>query len=479
MKRLIVFLIIYSIMFYPNFLPGDEQNIKSVLAVLDLTGKNVSKNEASIITGFIQESLFKKSKYKLVERTQVEKILKEQSFQADVCDITCAVKIGKQLAANKVLIGTVGLLGNVYTIQLKIIDIESNEIEKIESIRAKCDIGELPDYIEELVQKMMGSIIAQKVKEVKTEIKPEVKEETDKKTASEKIEIKPVKNVIEKPGLKKKKKKFPVFLVFVGVAAVVAAILFMGKKKKPEDPPVDNEAKVANEIYNAISWANISSGEFKMGDNFDDDNFLDDEPVHTVYLDSYSIAKHEMTFELYDKYCDVTGKTRLGDEGWGRGTRPVINVSWDEAKAFCDWLSQKTGKNIHLPTEAQWERAARGTDQRKYPWGNSTPFCSQCNFYGYDCYFGKSMPVGSYPSAGVNGLYDMAGNVDELCSDWYSNSYYSSSTYSNPQGPSSGSQRVTRGGNWWDDEFDINSYQRGSCYPDSKSYRKGFRIAMD
>lgn len=105
------------------------------------------------------------------------------------------------------------------------------------------------------------------------------------------------------------------------------------------------------------------------------------------------------------------------DEDWGRKNRPVIFVSWDDASAYCQWLSQKTGLRFNLPTEAQWEKAARGNDQRKYPWGNQEPDKNLANF-GFD--IDKTTPVDSYPAgASPFGLLDMAGNVWEWCSDWY------------------------------------------------------------
>lgn len=241
-------------------------------------------------------------------------------------------------------------------------------------------------------------------------------------------------NVIAVQSSKPKKKKFPWLLVAGGVIAVGVVVALLLIKKK--DNINDYDTSVLG-----IEWSQIPAGEFKMGDNFNE-GFPWERPVHTVYLDTYYISKYEVTFDQYDKYCEETGKGRPYDEGWGQGTRPVINVSWIDARGFCDWLSEKTGKNIHLPTEAQWEKAARGTDQRRYPWGNGEPSCSRINYRYCN---GKTMPVGSYPS-GVSpyGIHDMAGNVWEWCSDWYSSSYYSSSPYKNPTGPSHGSGRVLR-----------------------------------
>lgn len=229
-------------------------------------------------------------------------------------------------------------------------------------------------------------------------------------------------------------------------------------------------------LSNMIAWVDVPAGWFKMGDNFDE-GWWWEKPVHNVYLSGYYISKYEVTFELYDIFCDATGCEKPDDHGWGRGQRPVINVTWFDAKDFCDWLSDKTGKDIHLPTEAQWEKAARGTDQRRYPWGNSAPNNNRAN---YNENVGKTMPVGSYP-AGISfyGAYDMAGNVWEYCLDWYDPNYYSYSPSHNPQGPSSGSKRVTRGGSWHTTTKLIRSIDRNSCLPYNSTHLFGIRICME
>lgn len=225
-----------------------------------------------------------------------------------------------------------------------------------------------------------------------------------------------------------------------------------------------------------IEWIHIPAGEFQMGDNFNL-GANDEKPVHTVYLDDYKISKHEVTFEMYDKFCEEKNRFKPDDKGWGRRNRPVINVSWDNARAFCDWLSEKTGKDIHLPTEAQWEKAARGTDKRKYPWANSEPTCSEANYYG--C-FEKTKAVGCHPS-GVSpyGVHDMAGNVWEWCSDWYSSRYYANSPRNNPTGPGSGSGRVGRGGGWFSYPWSLRSTARFRFHPTYRSSNLGFRLAQD
>lgn len=277
--------------------------------------------------------------------------------------------------------------------------------------------------------------------------------------------VKGEKRIIEGPA-KKRKKKFPWLLVAGGAAAVVVAILLLKKKKS-----LDYDVEILG-----IEWLDIPAGDFQMGNNFGN-GFRDERPVHTVYLDAYKISKYEVTFEQYDKFSEETGYRKPNDFGWGRGKRPVVDVSWEDARAFCDWLSQKTGKNIHLPTEARWEKAARGTDQREYPWGNTTPSCDFANYKG--C-IGRTMPVGSYPP-GVSpyGAHDMAGNVWEWCSDWYDSAYYTISPPNNPTGPASGSKRVVRGGAWDAEADDIRSLNREDSAPANAGGHTGFRLCQN
>ena len=279
-------------------------------------------------------------------------------------------------------------------------------------------------------------------------------------------------NVIAVQSSKGKKKKFPWLLVVGGVIVVGVVVALLLIKKKDNNNGSD-ESDYDTSVL-GIEWVQIPAGEFKMGDNFNE-GYSSELPVHTVYLDTYYISKNEVTFYQYDSFCEATGRSKPNDEGWGRGTRPVINVSWDDAKAFCNWLAEKTGKNIHLPTEAQWEKAARGTDQRRYPWGNGNPSCNRVN---YNYCNGKTMPVGSSPS-GVSpyGIHDMAGNVWECCSDWYSSSYYSSSPYKNPTGPSHGSIRVLRGGGWYNPTWYCRASFRNDYRPSYRANNVGFRLA--
>lgn len=292
----------------------------------------------------------------------------------------------------------------------------------------------------------------------------------DKKVPSE--EEKPVIKTTSATEKKPKKRSNVIIFVIAGVVVIggIVIALLLGKKKSGE------ETTPSGPTSENIEWVRISEGSFKMGDNFNEGD-LDEIPFHTVHLDTYYISKYEVTFSQYDEFCNATGRSKPGDEGWGRGARPVINVSWDDAKAFCDWLSSKTGENIHLPTEAQWEKASRGTDMRRYPWGDSSPTSSLAN---YKNSVGKTMPVGSYPS-GVSpyGIHDMAGNVWEYCSDWYDSNYYRISPGSNPQGPLSGTLRVVHGGSWINYKGDLRCAARSQIFPTSRGNSMGFRLCKE
>jgi formylglycine-generating enzyme required for sulfatase activity len=182
----------------------------------------------------------------------------------------------------------------------------------------------------------------------------------------------------------------------------------------------------------------IPAGSFMMG-NPSGEGEGNEHPQHKVSVDSFYMGKYEVTFEQYDIFCQQTGRSTPSNSGWGRGNRPVINVSWNDAVAFCDWLSKMTGKKYRLPTEAEWEYACRAGTNSKYSFGNST---GDLGLYGwYDGNSGgKTHPVGSL-RPNPWGLHDMHGNVFEWCSDWYGSNYYSSSPSRNPKGPSCDSRR--------------------------------------
>ncbi|MFH0801630.1 MAG: SUMF1/EgtB/PvdO family nonheme iron enzyme [bacterium] len=239
-------------------------------------------------------------------------------------------------------------------------------------------------------------------------------------------------------------------------------------------PSVITNAKDGSELIM------IPAGEFIMGSN----DYEDEKPPHRVYLSAYYIGKYEVTNEQFAKFINATGYNARGS--WknyynsGTADHPVVCVSWNDAQAYCKWAS------LRLPTEAEWEKAARGTDGRKYPWGDEWDE-GRCNWFQgpqlpgiVSIYQGRGpLSVGSFSSgSSPYGCLDMAGNVWEWCADWYGEKYYSQSLSSDPQGPSSGSYRVLRGGSWGDDgTINLRCANRLRNRLDNWSGNNGFRVA--
>lgn len=239
----------------------------------------------------------------------------------------------------------------------------------------------------------------------------------------------------------------------------------------------------------------IPAGEIMMGSlPSEEGRFTSEGPVHQVYLDRYLIGEKEVTVRQWRKFIEDTSykwnKWSLLKEYAPADNHPIVFVTWDDAQAFCRWLSRKEGKTYRLPTEAEWEKAARGGLQgKKYPWGDEPPDGTQCNFAdkSTDFYwsdnkvddgYAYTAPVGSFPPNGY-GLYDMAGNAWEWCQDRFDWDYYKHSPMRNPKGPSSGIDRVMRGGSWCNDATIIRCAFRGFIFPIVPSHPRGFRLAMD
>ncbi|MEI6613822.1 MAG: SUMF1/EgtB/PvdO family nonheme iron enzyme, partial [Chrysiogenales bacterium] len=228
-------------------------------------------------------------------------------------------------------------------------------------------------------------------------------------------------------------------------------------------------------FFNRTIIVHIPAGNFTVGSPGGQGN-EDEHPAHKVYISDFWLGKYEVTFEQYDFFCRETGRSLPGDEGWGRGNRPVINVSWEDAVSYCQWLTKQAARNFRLPSEAEWEKAAR----TKYPWGSSAPTVKNVNMKGSGDGFPFSAPVGSFPSGESHyGVLDMAGNVWEWIADWYGAEYFGKSPQRDPRGPLLGTYRVVRGGSWKNGPELIRSANRSNERPDRRLNVIGFRVATD
>ncbi len=219
----------------------------------------------------------------------------------------------------------------------------------------------------------------------------------------------------------------------------------------------------------------IPGGPYEMGS----DNFTDEEPAHRVITNAFRIDQTEVTNGQYARcvaqlVCQPPRRFNSYSRPEYYGSPqfadfPVIYVTWDDADTYCRWAGRR------LPTEAEWERAARGTDDRIYPWGDQLPTPALLN---YNFKFGDTSAVGSFPlGASPYGVLDLAGNVAEWVADWYAKDYYAASALSDPRGPLATPYRVVRGGSWLDNRNYVRAGLRRFYPPDSAFINLGFRCA--
>ena len=225
----------------------------------------------------------------------------------------------------------------------------------------------------------------------------------------------------------------------------------------------------------------VPPGEFTMGSS---QGQKDEGPAHQVYLKGFHLDPYEVTVKQY-RACVQAGKCTEPNTAhncnWARTDRdshPINCVDWQQARAYCEWVQKR------LPSEAEWEKAARGADTRGYPWGNEPVDCGHAvmdqSGSGSGCGEGRTWPVGSKPAgASPYKAMDMAGNVYEWVADWYEDTYYAHSPPQDPKGPANGSQRVLRGGSWRDDPVFLRTSFRYARDPASRSAVAGFRCARD
>ena len=258
----------------------------------------------------------------------------------------------------------------------------------------------------------------------------------------------------------------------------------------PALSPGDTQIRSAD----GMEMVYVPVGEFLMGSTDADKRADDDEkPQHIVYLDAYWIDKTEVTNAQYRRCVEagVCQVPRVMEEHYweepstygdlSMAEHPVVHVNWNDARTYCEWAG------VRLPTDAEWEKAARGTDGLLYPWGSTFDdrrlnFCDKRCVYSVgveaDDGYHRTAPVGNYPTgASPYGVLDMAGNAYEWVADWYDAEYYNRSPTRNPRGPDSGEYHVLRGGSWHGNARNTRTTNRAYGHPPSTNYEVGFRCA--
>ncbi|MFQ5645719.1 MAG: SUMF1/EgtB/PvdO family nonheme iron enzyme [bacterium] len=230
------------------------------------------------------------------------------------------------------------------------------------------------------------------------------------------------------------------------------------------------------EDLNELNLVLIPMSEYIMGSN----KYPEERPKHDVYVKSFWMCRYPVTNAEYALFVEESGHEKpafFDNKDFSKKKQPAVGIGWDDANAYCAWLSQKKGFTFRLPTEAEWEKAGKGTDDRKYPWGNNWEL-DRCN--NNENRSRRTCGVGNFKfGTSPYRLFNMAGNVWEWCQDWYDKNYYTVSSYTDPQGPSSGKKKIIRGGSWKDNGNAMRVSKRCCADPGFKADNIGFRFLME
>jgi formylglycine-generating enzyme len=277
-------------------------------------------------------------------------------------------------------------------------------------------------------------------------------------------------------------------VLWTGIS-VIAGVICLGAEELPHLKVGLGVSSVdASQSLDGAPMVMIPAGPFIMGG---DEGPQNERPAHTVTLDAYYIDRYEVTLSLYQKFLEEGNHdappTWDAEAAMSVGDRPAIGMRWESAAAYCRWAGKR------LPTEAEWEKAARGTDGRRYPWGEMQPFVDIAN-YNRGMWVSEAVTLmavtGGLEGMSVRhglkeggkspfGASHMAGNAAEWVADWYERDYYHKSPERNPLGPMTGEKRVLRGGSWADVPSALRTTARFSAEPNFEDRTVGFRCAMD
>ena len=432
-KALLTCLLLIGL-FIPSILHGGKVPRPIVVVYpIQKSGGKVKKSVLTLLSDQYRTALTNSGMYQLVDKANLDKILSAQrECRKGIYSESCRLEVGRMLSAAKMLTGKLLKLGKMdYYLTLVVTDlVKGVEERRVSGTCLKCRYMRLITFMNKQAAALVGPRKIANGKVVKSLTVPAPAISTPKTVMVKKIEP---------------------------------------KTQKP-----------------LTGMVLIPAGNFNMGN---DNGAPDEAPAHEVHLKAYYIDKYEVTVEQYES-CMRAGKCKKPSTGqnynWGKTGKerhPVNGVSWHDARAYCGWAGKR------LPTEAEWEKAARGTDRRIFPWGNTKASCEYAvmddgitkmpdEMQTSGCGKDGTWEVGRKPK-GISpySLHDMAGNVDEWVSDWYGEKYYSKSPGNDPRGPKIGINRISRGGSWSYFRSNMRSTYRNFTLPGTRNDYIGFRCA--
>jgi formylglycine-generating enzyme len=401
----------------------ETRDLSQYIAIfdLDVVGK-VDKDISRPLSDSVRYEIVNSGKYKVMDRGNMDKILKEQAFEmTGTVAKERMVEAGQILGVGKIIIGSIGIVGRTYMLSLSLVNIESGETERVEEDTCKCEIDELIESTKRVANKLITGGQALAFVPI-----------PEPALASQRVEHIPPSPVLPAP--------------------VPSGVTY-------RDP------------VTGIEFILVKGGCFQMGDVFNDGD-REERPVHEVCVDDFYMGRFEVTQGQWKIIKDRNPSKNKGGDLY-----PVEDVSWNDVGDFLKELNEKTGRFFRLPTEAEWEYAAR-EGGRKEKWSGTN---NESDIIAYAWYDENSQrnthPVGQKKPNAL-GIYDMTGNVSEWVEDWYNRSYYEESSRTDPNGPSRGGDRVFRGGSYKDKAKDIRTVKR-----EKKSNRRsdstiGFRLVL-
>lgn len=441
-------------------------NAKTTLSVMDLSASGITQDDAKTLTYRLIAELDKlqgRGWFTLVATEKRNKILKEWAFQqSGICDeASCIAEFGKALGVRQMIGGNVGKIGDTYSITLILVDVSTVKVENtaIKDYKGKIDglLAIFPALAAEITSKEINE----------TSITPEVTMPTPYLPPS-----------VSSQGMTLLGKNSEGFEQYRNNKDGSVLILIPEGKFRMGSESLKKEADTVG-----------------YGDRIMIKNNNNSKLMHDVYLVQYLIGKNEITNSQYKKFCDEKQYPYPHDPNFKGMANylnnypdyPVVNVTWSDVNAYCEWA------DLRLPTEAEWEKAAKSLQNIRYSWGDEGHIekgkCDRCNYKSYKSIgfisfandserdgYKYTAPVGSFPRGkSPYGVLDMIGNVSEWCQDWFSVSYYANSPQKNPTGPDDGTKKVVRGGDWNSACFQVSDRQ--SCKPSDRENTIGFRTA--